>query len=81
MLIYFHNAGIILDMGSPATNMVFISLTSKVQMSAPEIEEMLKNRGILVSATDQRRFRLVTHYWIDDSAINKTVESFAEVIS
>jgi len=75
------NAGIILDMGSPATNMVFISLTSKVQMSAPEIEEMLKNRGILVSATDQRRFRLVTHYWIDDSAINKTVESFAEVIS
>jgi len=75
------NAGIILDMGSPATNMVFISLTSKVRMSAPEIEEMLKNRGILVSATDQRRFRLVTHYWIDDSAINKTVESFAEVIS
>ena len=75
------NAGIILDMGSPATNMVFISLTSKVQMSAPEIEEMLKNRGILVSATDQRRFRLVTHYWIDDSAINKTVDSFAEILS
>ena len=74
------NAGIILDMGSPATNMVFFSLTSKVRMSAPEIEEKLKNRGILVSASDQRRFRLVTHYWIDDSAINKTVESFAEVI-
>jgi threonine aldolase len=75
------NAGIILDMGSPATNMVFFSLTSKVKMSAPEVEEKLKNRGILVSASDQRRFRLVTHYWIDDSAINKTVESFAEVMS
>jgi threonine aldolase len=75
------NAGIILDMGSPATNMVFFSLTSKVGMSAPEIEEKLKARGILVSASDQRRFRLVTHYWIDDSAINKTIESFAEVLS
>jgi threonine aldolase len=74
------NAGITLDMGSPATNMVFFSLSSKVRMSAPEIEEKLRNRGILVSASDQRRFRLVTHYWIDDSAINKTVESFAEVI-
>ena len=75
------NTGIFLDMGFPVTNMVFFSLSPKIRMSAPEIEEKLKARGILVSASDQRRFRLVTHYWIDDSAINKTVDSFAEILS
>ena len=75
------NTGIILDAGSPATNMVFFSLTPKIQLSAFEVEEKLKAQGILVSATDQRRFRLVTHYWIDDPAINKTIAAFGEVLT
>ena len=75
------NTGIILDAGSPATNMVFFSLTPKIQLSAFEVEVKLKAQGVLVSATDQRRFRLVTHYWIDDPAINKTVAAFGEVLT
>jgi threonine aldolase len=74
------NTGIVLDAGSPVTNMVFFSLAPKIKLSALEVEDMLKARGILVSATDQRRFRLVTHYWIDDPAINKTVAAFAEIL-
>jgi len=75
------NKGIILDAGSPATNMVFFSLAPKIQLSARDVEEKLKAQGILVSATDQRRFRLVTHFWIDDPAINKTIAAFAEVLT
>jgi len=74
------NRNITLDSGTPATNMVFFSIAPKARISAPEVEEELKAQGILVSASDQRRFRLVTHYWIDETAINKTVDAFAEVL-
>ncbi len=74
------NRGIVLDDGTPATNMVFFDLAPGVKASAPEVEEKLKARGILVSASGQRRFRLVTHYWIDDAAIEKAVAGFAEVL-
>jgi threonine aldolase len=74
------NSGIVLDPGTPATNMVFFSIAPKVRISAPEVEEKLKSRGILVSASDLKRFRLVTHYWINDAAVKKTVESFADVL-
>lgn len=74
------NPSLALDPGTPATNMVFFSITPRVRLSAPEIEDKLKSQGILVSASDQKRFRLVTHYWIDGAAINKTVAAFAEVL-
>ncbi len=75
------NNSIVLDSGTPVTNMVFFNLASNVKTSAPEVEEKLKTRGILVSASGQRRFRLVTHYWIDDTAINETVAGFADVLN
>jgi threonine aldolase len=61
--------------------MVFFNLAPSIKMSAPDMEIKLKGRGILVSASGQRRFRLVTHYWIDDTAINTTVAAFAEVLN
>ena len=73
------NRGIVLD-GSPQTNMVFFDLASKVTMSTDEITDQLKDRGILVSASGVRRFRLVTHYWIDDAAVDKTVAAFRDVL-
>jgi threonine aldolase len=74
------NPGIVLDSVTPDTNMVFFSLAPTVRISANEIEERLKPRGILVSASDPRRFRLVTHYWIDDAAVNKTIAAFGQAI-
>lgn len=72
------NRNIILDDGTPATNMVFFNLATHVKLSTNEIEKKLKTRGILAHASDARRFRLVTHYWIDDAAVDKTVAAFAE---
>ncbi len=75
------NGGIILDAGTPSTNMVFFDLAPTVRASALEVAEKLKAHGILVSPSGQRRFRLVTHYWIDDSAVDKTVAAFAETLN
>ena len=75
------NRCIVLDAGTPATNMVFFNLAPNVKISAPEVEEKLKARGILASASGQRRFRLVIHYWIDDAAINETVAAFADLLN
>jgi threonine aldolase len=66
---------IMLD-GMPATNMVFFSLADSVKLTDGQIEQKMKEKGILVHSTGPRRFRLVTHYWIDDSAVEKTVEAF-----
>jgi threonine aldolase len=73
-------SGIELDAGSPATNMIFFNLAPAAKVSAPEVEERLKTNGILVSASGPRRFRLVTHYWINDAAVQKTVAAFRKVL-
>ena len=73
------NRGIILD-GAPQTNMVFFDLAPQVMMSTDEITDKLEGYGILVSASGPRRFRLVTHYWIDDRAIDKTSTAFRDVL-
>jgi len=74
------NPGVILDAEVPATNMVFFRMKESIRTSEKEVEAQLKTRGILVHATGPRRFRLVTHYWIDDSAVDTAVEAFAEIL-
>jgi len=73
------NHAIVLD-GTPQTNMVFFDLASHVKLSTDEITSKMKDYGILVSDSGPRRFRLVTHYWIDDSAIEKTVAAFRAIL-
>lgn len=65
----------------PPTNMVFFSLADSVRLTVEQIEAQMKERGILVEAMGKRRFRLVTHYWIDDAAVEKTVEAFKAVLA
>jgi threonine aldolase len=72
------NGGIVLDPGTPYTNMVFFGLAPRIRKSAAAVSDELKAKGILVSPTDERRFRLVTHYWIDDLAVDKTIAAFSE---
>ncbi|HEY5984461.1 MAG TPA: low-specificity L-threonine aldolase [Anaerolineales bacterium] len=73
-------AAIQLDAEVPATNMVFLRLAEEAHDADAEIERQLKVRGILVHATGPRRFRLVTHYWVDDEAIDRTIEAFGDVL-
>jgi threonine aldolase len=73
--------GLVMDPGTPYTNMIFCELDKVVPMNASEVVSALERRGVLVGDTSLRRFRLVTHYWIDDAAVDLTVEAFTEVLS
>lgn len=70
--------GILLDEGTPYTNMVYFNLAADLPLNAWELTARLKERGVLVDAEGERRFRLVTHYWIDDAAVEKAVAAFAQ---
>ena len=72
--------GLVLDPGIPETNMVFLSLNDEVPLSASEVAGRLKERGVLAGVVTNRRFRLVTHNWIEDSDIDQAIEGFREVM-
>ncbi len=73
--------GIVLDPGSPATNMIFFNLAPSVKLSVDEIARAMLDRGILVNASGPRRFRLVTHYWISDADVEAVVAAFKQVFT
>jgi threonine aldolase len=73
--------GIVFEIGMPDTNMLFPSLSAEVPFDAPAIVECLKAKGIRVGAVSKRRLRLVTHYWIDDAAVEQTLKAFSETLA
>jgi threonine aldolase len=72
--------GIHFEMGLPQTNMVFPSFGAEVKDNAAEIAKKLANEGIKVSAVGERRLRLVTHAWIDDTGVQQTLKAFEKVL-
>jgi len=72
--------GIMLDHEIPPSNMVYVTLPASCLKNASDIALRLKEGGILVGVMGQRRFRLVTHYWIDDQAVDTTIQAFKEVL-
>jgi threonine aldolase len=70
---------LIMDAGTPQTNMIFMSIAGTFPMDAEQVAGELTKLGVKVGVVGHRRFRLVTHYWIDDSAADKTILAFQEV--
>jgi threonine aldolase len=73
--------GAVPDTENPPSNMVYLSLDESISLDAEGVSQQLKKRGVLVGAVGLRRFRLVTHYWINDEAIMETIRTFKEVLS
>lgn len=73
-------SGLRLDHPVPATNMVFVRLADSVPHSAAQVAECLRRDGVKVGVVGERRFRLVTHYWIDDQKVEKAIEAFRRAI-
>jgi threonine aldolase len=73
--------GLILQPGTPATNMVFLDLAEEVSLSAQAVVDKLKAFGVLVSAVSERGFRLVTHFWIDEAGVEAAVKGFREALA
>ncbi len=72
--------GMILDPGSPYTNMVFASLAEDVPLDGHAFAARLVEHGVKVGVVGARRFRLVTHYWIDDAAVDQAGYAFKAVL-
>jgi threonine aldolase len=60
--------------GGAWTNMLFFRITEAAKNGCDVIKEQLKKNGILVGMSGPNEFRLVTHYWIDDVDVEKTIE-------
>jgi threonine aldolase len=73
--------GLAVDQNSPYTNMVYLNLASDVRTDAYRVTLKMKEQGVLVDPENARRFRLVTHYWIDDSAVEKAVSAFQKALN
>ena len=73
--------GLAVDEGSPYSNMVYMNLTNDVEIDSRQVCERALPRGILLDAESPRRFRLVTHYWIDDDAVDKTISALREILN
>jgi threonine aldolase len=72
--------GLVLDMGMPQTNMVFCALGTDVPLDAAQVVSALAAQGVRVGAVAERKFRLVTHYWISDADVDAAVQAFASVL-
>jgi threonine aldolase len=60
--------------------MVYFDLADEVGLGVDQIIAEMKKYGILVDWAGPRRFRLVTHYWVDDVGVEKTVKAFGEIL-
>jgi threonine aldolase len=60
--------------------MVFFNLADEVKLSVDQIIEEMKKHGVLVDWAGPRRFRLVTHYWVDDAGVEKAIKAFTAVM-
>ncbi|OQY30987.1 MAG: low-specificity L-threonine aldolase [Anaerolineaceae bacterium 4572_5.1] len=70
-----------LEPGTPATNMVYCTLRENVLPDASQVAEKLREYGVLVGATAKRRFRLVTHYWVEDADLENIGKAFEAVFA
>lgn len=70
---------LVMDPGTPYTNMIFMNIADNFPQNAKQVASELAKIGVKVGVVGQRRFRLVTHYWIDDQAVDKTIVAFQEV--
>ena len=76
-----HFPQLVLDPGSPATNMLFINLAENAGVDAQQVADALRARDVLVGVTGKRRFRLVLHYWISDADVESVVAAFGEALA
>jgi threonine aldolase len=65
-----------LDPASPPTNMVFATLADGYPGTPAEVVSRLKEYGVKISLAGPRRFRMVTHYWVDDAGVQKAIQAF-----
>jgi threonine aldolase len=70
-----------IDVSPVSTNILYFEVTDEDEKSPEEIGAALAERGVLVNSRGGRRFRAVTHYWIDDSDIERAIRAMREAVA
>jgi threonine aldolase len=73
--------GLVIDGDSPHSNMIYLNLSDDVSLTMQQIAEKMKAQGVLVDADQSRRLRLVTHYWVDDEGVDKSISAFKKALA
>lgn len=61
----------------PPTNMFWIRMDPEAEIMTQDLIERVETDGVKLTARYGYRMRLVVHYWIDDLAIERTLDAFA----
>lgn len=69
-----------IEVAPVTTNILYFQLTEVVEKTPGQVEQALAERGILVQSREDGRFRAVTHYWIDDEDVDRTLQSMRAVV-
>jgi threonine aldolase len=72
--------GLSVSPNPPHTNMVYLFISKDAPVNARQLAASLAARGVNVGEIEARGFRLVTHYWIDDSSVERAVSAFEEAL-
>ena len=72
--------GIQVEIMNPPSNMVFLKVSEDLQFFTPALAEKIQAFGVKVGISGPKRFRLVTHYWIDDASVAQTIHAFQQVM-
>jgi threonine aldolase len=75
--------GVAVDTTTPATNMVYLSLTPAAPLKGTRLAAALRQDGIVLDAATetQTRFRLVTHYWVSGDDVRKVTSAFRTALA
>lgn len=70
-----------LNVPATHTNIVRFSLAPGASLDVNALGQALAREGILLDYGRNQSFRAVTHYWVDDTAIEKTLAAFKRAMS
>jgi threonine aldolase len=70
--------GVAVDLEAVQSNIIIFNIAPVVEHT--QFQAAMKERGILISNYDRRGLRMVTHYMIDDAAIDAALAAAREIV-
>jgi threonine aldolase len=69
-----------IEVSLPMTNILYFWLTEEATKTPEEIVGGLAEHNVLLLSRLEGRFRAVTHYWIDDEGVEKTIQAMRAIM-
>jgi threonine aldolase len=74
-------SGLHVEEKDPPTNMVYLRLEDSSEPAGQRFVSALAEQRIRINPPRGGRIRLVTHYWVGDSAVEKTIDCMRKILS